>query len=545
VRSNPRLLSRIAAAAAMAAVATTLVLGLWGWSEARVGAARVGAEAFRDEFHAVRDALNAYGADAAEAEGAVQRGQEALARYSVLQSVDWADRPDLRLLPPEERERLRREAGELLLMLANASARPRSTRPGQSAGNEEALDEARRLNGRAETCFPEGHAPPALWLQRAELLNRRKRLEEGPLRQELEAEEAEARRKAQAARPETAEEYYQLAREHAASGRSREAVPLLEEAVRRDPRHFWAHFQLGFCQYELGDNARAVTSYSVCVVLDPQRPEAYFNRGLAAHRQRDYAQAKSDFDAVIRLKPDQTDAYANRGLVLQAMQKHGDALADFDRALQLGETTTRLYFLRARARELAGDAEGAKKDRAEGLRREPVDELSWVARGNARLRTDPEGALADYDRALAINPRSRVALMGKADVLAEQLGRTEASIAVLDRVLELYPDHTPAWGGRGVLHARRKDRDAALRDAAEAMKRLPTPLVRYQVACVHALAARTPEEQVAAVRLVMEAMKLGFGGDLLARDTDLDPIRSLPEFKRLEQIVALQAAASR
>jgi tetratricopeptide (TPR) repeat protein len=196
-------------------------------------------------------------------------------------------------------------------------------------------------------------------------------------------------------------------------------------------------------------------------------------------------------------------------------------------------------------RGVYGDLDGAKKDRDEGMRREPAEERSWVARGVARMRTDPEGALSDFDRALALNPRSRPALMGKADVLAEKLGRTESSIAVLDRVLELYPDHAPAWSGRGVLHARRKDRDAALRDVGEALKRSPTPLVRYQVACIHALTARTAEEKVAAVRLVMEAMKLGFGGDLLAHDTDLDSIRSLPEFKRLEQIVALQAAASR
>ena len=35
-------------------------------------------------------------------------------------------------------------------------------------------------------------------------------------------------------------------------------------------------------------------------------------------------------------------------------------------------------------------------DRAEGLRRQPADELSWVSRGLARLPGDPKGALADF-----------------------------------------------------------------------------------------------------------------------------------------------------
>jgi deazaflavin-dependent oxidoreductase (nitroreductase family) len=38
---------------------------------------------------------------------------------------------------------------------------------------------------------------------------------------------------------------------------------------------------------------------------------------------------------------------------------------------------------------LAGNIPGADADRAEGLRREPCDEVSWVARGLARMDADP------------------------------------------------------------------------------------------------------------------------------------------------------------
>ena len=89
-------------------------------------------------------------------------------------------------------------------------------------------------------------------------------------------------------------------------------------------------------------------------------------------------------------------------------------------------------------------------------------------RGLARLPGDPHGALADFDAALALNPRSQSALQNKANVLSEHLGRTEEAIRVLDTAIEHHPDYVKALAGRGVLLARLGRREAALRDAQAA-----------------------------------------------------------------------------
>ena len=89
----------------------------------------------------------------------------------------------------------------------------------------------------------------------------------------------------------------------------------------------------------------------------------------------------------------------------------------------------RAYFLRARVRAKQGDREGARRDQEEGFRGEPRDERDLTARGLARQPRDPQAALADYEAALKLNPRYRAALQNKANVLAENLGRTEEAIA--------------------------------------------------------------------------------------------------------------------
>src|SRR5262249_7521953 len=141
------------------------------------------------------------------------------------------------------------------------------------------------------------------------------------------------------------------------------------------------------------------------------------------------------------------------------------ALADLDHALGRGAPYTRIYFIRATVRARLGDAAGAARDRQEGLRRRPADEQSWLARGAAPVAGDAEGALADFEAALELTPRSRDGLRNKAYVLSERLGRNEEAVAVLGRLVRLDPDFVRGRGDRGVLLARLGRRKEALADA--------------------------------------------------------------------------------
>ena len=57
------------------------------------------------------------------------------------------------------------------------------------------------------------------------------------------------------------------------------------------------------------------------------------------------------------------------------------------------------------------------------------------------------------------------------------------------------------------------------------------------VACIYALTSATgkghPEDKTEAFRLLWLSLKTGFGLDIVDTDTDLDPLRKDPEFKRV------------
>lgn len=331
-----------------------------------------------------------------------------------------------------------------------------------------------------------------------------------------------------------------VALNHSSHGRFREALPLLEKASQLDSEDPEVWCALGLCREKLGRDADAAAAYSASIKLTPQLPELYAKRANVALRQKRFEDAVTDLTEAFRLQeahpvPPGSVAvwYTDRAVAHLAQKEPRKAFDDLNRALDL-PGPTRAYFIRAKVHAALGDADGARRDREEGLRREPHDEQSWLVRGWARLPRDPQGALADIEQALKLNPRSMTGLENQAHVLAEHLGRTEDAVAALTRLLKLAPDSAGTLASRGVLYARLGKRTEALADAAAALQRDRSPPTLYQVGGIFALSSKQhAEDRPEGYRLLASALRQGYGWDLLDRDPELEPIRRLPEFQQL------------
>jgi tetratricopeptide (TPR) repeat protein len=294
----------------------------------------------------------------------------------------------------------------------------------------------------------------------------------------------------------------------------------------------------------------AVACYTACIALKPDYDGWYSSRGAVYLKQKEYQPAAADFDEALRLRRVQEDGQAevhvNRAIARLGVGRPRDAIDDLSTALASGGEKVRLHLLLARAWDQLGNSDAARRERQRSAELPPGDEAAWVARAFARAASDPAAALEDDNRALQLNACYLPAWESKVHLLAERLDRPDEAVAVLDQAIALYPEAASLVAARGVLRARQSNAagaqsKAALarRDAEAALKLDPAPAVQYQAACVYSLLARqNAVEGTRALELLAEALRCGYGGELVRGDKDLAAIRSLPKYQQLLQAVA-------
>jgi serine/threonine protein kinase/Tfp pilus assembly protein PilF len=562
-RRHPRLASSTSIAVVAAFLLVALSLGFVSRQERL---AKLEAEerfqAFVDDAKSAKLLLNKLEPGQKDLEEGIRFCSQAVDRYRIGDDSSWTNEKAVRQLSASEQTRLREDAGEILLTWARARLLQAQHEKDPVKRQEKAGD-GLRLNKLAETNWGDRQSSKVLWLQRAEL-------------SQLLGREQEARQLADQAeklQPQNVRDYYYLAIRHSDRREFDKAIPLLSQATQLDPENFWAWFYLGYCHGELQES-QAEYCYTTCIALSSNSRHSfypYLNRGLEYLKQQKFEAACADFDRAIQIRPESPDAYIDRAIVRKEMARallasrdpaqkkenaasassekirtlHNQAEQDLATALKLNPEMSRAYLIRAGLHEQIGDVQKSKSDRALALRFEPGDAPTWIDRGLTRLADDPKGALADFDKALELSPRSHVAMQNKAHVLAERLGRPQEALAVLNKLIELYPGFVYARIGRGVLLARMGKREEAHADARAALEMDNKPSTYYQAANVYALTSRlNPDDKLLAFPLLSIALRGGFGLNVLEQDSDMDPIRKHPEFIRLQKAAqALQANA--
>jgi serine/threonine protein kinase/Flp pilus assembly protein TadD len=517
-RRNPRL-----AAVALATTLTAVLIGtpavvlavrqdqMAREHEAGLRAeAAVGYSTALDQVRAAQIMLSTQTGNRALLDQGFTLGRKVLEKYGVGSDVAWADRPLFCKLPPDLQLELRREFGELIMLMSR----------GETIRDAGAVQAAVGWNVLAEQCFPAGERPRALARQRAELLAKSPGSAE-PL----------------ADTPPTELDAYYDGLETAARGRYAEALTKLVPFADRHPDHFMSWYVRGISHEGVGQMTDAAAAFTVCAALRPEMPWPPFSRGLVRLQQRRFEEAEKDFAEALRLKPEWTSALINRAIAREGRRDYKGADEDLTGALARPDAPTRILFFRSKIRAKAGDAKGAERDAAEAMKLTPTDAVSCVTRGAWRMEANPTDALADFEHALKIDPRSRDGLQNKAVVLADYLNQPKEAVATMDRLLELYPHHVEARAGRGVYLARLGEVERAKRDAADCLRDEPTAYRFFQMAGLYAQLSRKDTDgncRREAFRLLALAVRNGFANlALMAKDTDLDPIRNSDEFKTL------------
>jgi tetratricopeptide (TPR) repeat protein len=119
-------------------------------------------------------------------------------------------------------------------------------------------------------------------------------------------------------------------------GEAQDALPRLEEAIRRGSRDPVIFHALGLVRLKLGDLSGAEQAYRAALAIDPDALENELGLATVAIVRDDPAAALGAYQRILAKKPRFAAAELGRAWALAKLGRRDEALQSIDRAEQLG-----------------------------------------------------------------------------------------------------------------------------------------------------------------------------------------------------------------
>jgi serine/threonine protein kinase/tetratricopeptide (TPR) repeat protein len=231
----------------------------------------------------------------------------------------------------------------------------------------------------------------------------------------------------------TALDHFLVGEERFREGDLKAATAAFDDALFREPNHFWSQFYLAVCYLRAGHFETAKAHLSACLVQQPQFVWIYILRSFANGRSGAFESANADIQKALQLDPNDDARYAlvvHQGNLHFDQKLFGAAAADFQAAITLEpkKPTAHLglgqvYLSQARFAEAA-----AQMTQAMALHPAPLALFGFqVDRARAFYKAKKfEDVLGACDEALRISPDAPLPYELRGRALSELQRYTEA-----------------------------------------------------------------------------------------------------------------------
>ncbi|TMB90893.1 MAG: tetratricopeptide repeat protein [Chloroflexi bacterium] len=191
--------------------------------------------------------------------------------------------------------------------------------------------------------------------------------------------------------------------------------------------------------------SQALQAYEEALRMDPRNFYAWNGKGTTLYNQGNYKKALEAYQRATEIDPDNPIVWVSAGLVLNRLQRYQQALVHFERALSLDPQYVAAWNGKADAQLDMNMPEEAHASYEEALAYDARSFQAWNGLGNARSSLhDFQGAVEAYTRALLVNSSSAVAWCNKAEALM-RLGHNRAALDSLNEATEMDRTYARAW----------------------------------------------------------------------------------------------------
>jgi tetratricopeptide (TPR) repeat protein len=246
------------------------------------------------------------------------------------------------------------------------------------------------------------------------------------------------------------------------------ALGHFRRALRGQPDLFWARFFLAVAHLKLGEAERARAELTICVGQRPDVVWAYLFRGFLNAESGAFEEAEADFDQAGRLATDPAARYVlkvNRGM-LRLRQGQGESAVDeLRQAATLLPNQFHAHLNLALAYRKQQRLEEAAQALDKAVRLAPSLALLYRERGLLSLQRGQRGAaLRDFEQALQVEPRGPRAHEDHLErgLILYQDGRYEEAARACTEALRLRPTFAAAHRLHGEVLLKLKRSSEAL-----------------------------------------------------------------------------------
>jgi eukaryotic-like serine/threonine-protein kinase len=251
------------------------------------------------------------------------------------------------------------------------------------------------------------------------------------------------------------------------------AIAMAREAVKSRPDDAAAHSNLGLILRGAGDDPGAAVACREAVRLEPGLAKAHNNLALVLHGMNDFTGAIKEYREAIKLEPNLAEAHNNLGNALRSTGNTAAAVAAFQEAIRLKPDYAEARTSLGVALSHSGNLSGAAKEHREAIRLRPNLPEPHLNLGLALHNSgDLRGAIKEYREAIRLRPTytdARLAL----GVGLYSSGDLPGAIKEYREALKLKPDYPEAYVNLGAALSASGDHDGAAKAYREAIRLRP------------------------------------------------------------------------
>jgi protein O-mannosyl-transferase len=208
-----------------------------------------------------------------------------------------------------------------------------------------------------------------------------------------------------AKRPENARAENNLGNALLKTGRTADAAPYFDAALRFSPRYADAHNNRGVTLLRLGRPADALPEFRTAIEIKPTYADAFYNLGEAYLQLAQPEQAIKALERALSMAPDNPKAHNNLGIAYLDAGRLEGSLREERRALELDPAMPEAHYNLGNSLAKAGDGPGAVAEFEAALRLDPKFARAHNNAGVALLHLGrPREAALHFEAALRIDP---------------------------------------------------------------------------------------------------------------------------------------------